>query len=143
VVPDWFYDLAMGDWSINLLLAQQGPLALVGNEALSTYRLHNSSFWLTRPLLDRTQDELKALRTFAQHLDGKCAAEIGHQINRRQFWLVDADVEAGTFAAARQTFCEAFSGWWRHRGVTFPWVIRYGLRAYTPWFIAIRRFTRS
>lgn len=141
--PDWFYELGMGDWSLNLLLSERGPLAYLRGEALSTYRVHDRSCWLTQPLLKRTQQEIAAFAAFDRHLGGRHKQEVGHQINAREFWLVDAYAESGDYEQSRRAFGQAVNHWWRYRGVEAAWVVRYFFRSYLPGFTRRYRKLRA
>lgn len=130
--PDWFYKLGMGDWSLNLLISEKGPLGYLRGEALSTYRVHNTSFWLTQPLLARTRQEIEAFRTFEDHLGGRFRKELGHQVNKREFWMVDAALEGKDLGEARRCFRHALGNWFSYHGVSVSWVARYFARSYLP-----------
>ena len=137
--PDWFFTLGMGDWSLNLLISEKGPLGYLRQEAFSTYRVHNSSFWLTQPLLARTRQEIQAFQTFQKHLGGRFGKELGLQINRREFWLVDAAIENKDFGQARRDFRSALRNWWSYRGTSMAWVLRYFARSYLPGLVRTYR----
>ncbi len=128
--PDWFTEVAMPDWSTWVLLGERGPLGFVGGGAMATYRVHATNYWINRPLLNRTRDELFALETFARHLKGRCGKELSRMIATREFWLVEALLQHREGPAARRTFWRAFYHWLGRGGTSPAWVLRYGLRAY-------------
>lgn len=141
--PDWFFEVAMGDWTIGILCARQGPVAFFRDRPMSTYRLHNTSHWLGRPLLDRTRDEIFAMETFDRHLQGEGRTAIQRHINRREFYLVDAYYRMDRPAEARAAFWAALRKWQRCRGVPVPWVMRYLVRACFPGLARWRERTRT
>lgn len=128
--PGWFAKVAMPDWSTWMLLGERGPVGYVRGEPLATYRGHAHNHWVSRPLLNRTRDELFALRTFNDHLGGRFELHLGKQINQREFWLVHAFCERNEFDQTRTTYWHAFNRWWNHRGVTVREVVRYRLQAH-------------
>jgi glycosyltransferase involved in cell wall biosynthesis len=128
--PDWFFTLGMGDWAHKLLISEKGPLGYLRQEAFSTNRVHNSSFWPTQPLLARTRQEIQAFQTYQKHLGGRSGKELGLQINRRDFWLVDAAIENKDFGQARRDFRSAQRNWWGYRGASMVRVLRHFARSH-------------
>lgn len=135
--PPWYLQVSMGDWTISIVMADHGPIGYLKGEWMGTYRLHPTSFWLTRKLIDRNRDEIAAMRQFDRYLGGRLAREFGYQINRREFWEVDAYSEANDWSAARRSFWRAMSNWFRYRGQPWEWVVRYFVRSHIP---ALRRY---
>lgn len=142
-LPPWFYELAMGDWSLCLLLARSKPIAFLRDQRMSAYRLHPTSFWLTQSLLNRTLQERAAMETFARNFDGPGRPLFQQQINCRDFWLSEAYGQMGDFKSARKSFWRAVAGWPRDHGVSAAWVVRYFLRSHLPRFIAWSRRLRG
>jgi len=140
----WFYEVAMGDWSVFALLGKQGLIAFIRDWPVGVYRLHGTSYWLGRPFVDRSLDEIKAYRILLQEFGPQFRSVLETRINRHQFWLTYAYLEKGDTAGARAAFQIAAAGWLRHRGVSFIDLIRYTLSVYAPWLrTGLRRVRRS
>lgn len=142
-LPPWFLDVCMGDWTLYLMASQAGKIGYMGDQFLGTYRLHPTSFWMTRKLIDRNRDEMHAMRTFRAHIGGGLESEFGKQLNCRQFWEVDAYCELGEYAAARRSFWRALAGWPRYRGERFGWLFRYFVRSHFPAVVRLWRGWRG
>lgn len=130
--PDWFYEVCMGDWSLFSLLVSQGPMMFIRDLPAGVYRIHGTSYWLGKPFVERTFDEIHAYRTFLRLFPREHHPELRHKINRHQFWLVDAYMAQADRGAARRAFWEALKGWPRHRGEPVGKVLHYSLRLYAP-----------
>ncbi len=134
--PDWFFEMGMGDWAFFSMLVSKGPMAFLRNWPAGVYRIHGTSYWLGRPFVDRTLDEIKAYRTLMRVYGPEHHPVLQHKLNMHQFWLINAHQEQKNPAAARAAFWEAVRGWPRYRGVSLINVIRYALSLYVPWLLA-------
>jgi glycosyltransferase involved in cell wall biosynthesis len=142
-LPPWYQDLGMGDWTIAIVTAQAGPIGFIPDASMGMYRLHSTSFWLTRDLGDRNRDEITAYRQFARHFAGQYAREFATQINRREFWEVDACLQRGDRPDSRRHFWRAFRNWPTARGVRLDWALRYFVRSHCPFLLRVRGWFRS
>jgi glycosyltransferase involved in cell wall biosynthesis len=130
--PDWFYEVCMGDWSVFSLLTNQGPMAYLPDWPAGIYRIHGTSYWLGKPFVERTFDEIHAYRIFLRLFAEEHHPVLRHKINRHQFWLVDAYLAKADREAARRAFWDALKDWPRHRGEPLGKVLHYSLRLYAP-----------
>ena len=130
--PAWFYDICMGDWSLFSLLVMQGPMAYIRDLPAGIYRIHGSSYWLGKPFVERTFDEIHAYKTFLGIFPGEFHPTLRQRINRQEFWLVDAYLDKGDRGSARRAWKNALNGWRQHRGEPLRKVVHYGLRLYAP-----------
>ena len=140
--PEWFLDVATGDWTTAILCAKQGPLAYFRDIPMSIHRDRSKSCWLNRSLFERNLDEIHALETFDRYLQGEGHhGVIQQQINICEFWWVEIYYQLGQQIKARKAFWVAVHHWWRYRGVTVPQLLWYFLRAY--FFGSVRLRARS
>ena len=107
---------------------------------MGVYRIHGASYWLGKPFVDRTFEEIHAFRTFLKVFAPEHRPALLQNINRRQFWLVDAYLAKPDLEAARGAFWDAVRGWPRHRGERPRKVARYFLELYSrSLLLALRR----
>lgn len=141
--PDWFYDVCMGDWSLFSLLVKQGPMNYIRDLPAGVYRIHGSSYWLGKPFVDRTLEEIRAYRIFLGHFPVEHHPRLRQLANRHEFWLVDAHLASGDRAAARKAWRDALRDWPKHRGEPLRKVLHYASRLYAPAVLAAVRGLRD
>jgi glycosyltransferase involved in cell wall biosynthesis len=66
-IPEWFRQMAVGDWPLCLLAAISGPLGMLP-EAMACYRVHPSGVWMSQSHSFRVRSFLRAYTTIAEHL---------------------------------------------------------------------------
>jgi glycosyltransferase involved in cell wall biosynthesis len=99
--PQWFFELRMSDWVINLLNAQHGYLHYIPR-VMASYRMHGGGIWSP---LAATQTELQHLKLldFADaHFEGKYHALIERIKPFRHYNLVKAYANNGEKAKSRE-----------------------------------------
>jgi hypothetical protein len=74
-IPEWFRELAMGDWALCLLAAMSGPLGMVP-EALACCRVHPGGVWTSQSHSVRVKGLLRAYGTIAEHLPPRCTLRV-------------------------------------------------------------------
>ena len=67
-IPDWYYQLKMGDWSLHILNAQQGPVGYI-DEVMAAYRIHSASNWSSRNRYDDLTAIIAAMDVIQPNLD--------------------------------------------------------------------------
>lgn len=141
--PAWFYDVCMGDWSLFSLLVEQGPMAYIRDLPAGVYRIHGSSYWLGKPFVERTLEEIRAYKIFLGSFPVEQHPRLRQLGNRHEFWLVDAHLDNRDRRAARRAWREALKGWPLHRGEPLRKVLHYGLRLYAPAVLAAAQSLRD
>ncbi len=68
VLPEWFFDLVLGDWPLSILYAIHGPLGYL-NEVMSVYRKHSGGMWSTLDMITRIDHTLRALFAVEAHCE--------------------------------------------------------------------------
>lgn len=71
-LPAWCTSLAMGDWPLILLNARIGSIAYM-NEALATYRIHDTNNWMGSTQIERCVGMLNAVRCYQAHFGSQYA----------------------------------------------------------------------
>ncbi len=69
-VPDWFYDLKMGDWPLHILNASKGKILYL-DEVMGKYRVHPKSVWSSRSNLARYHAIVQVYERFNEYFDGR------------------------------------------------------------------------
>lgn len=59
-LPGWFDGLAIGDWALNVVIAQHGALAYL-DETLGVYRVHPGGIWTSGISLSRSLADVEAV----------------------------------------------------------------------------------
>jgi hypothetical protein len=66
-IPEWFQQMAVGDWPLCLLATISGPLGTLP-EPMACYRVHSSGVWMSQSHSFRVRSFLRAYTTIAEHL---------------------------------------------------------------------------
>jgi len=93
-LPAWYKTMPLGDWPLNLLIAQNGTWGFIG-ESMSVYRLHEGGVWTSigRPGTHKTF--LEAYRIVRKHLGSQYDYQIRQGMIHRRCWLAGAQAQAG------------------------------------------------
>lgn len=67
-VPDWLYELALGDWPLHILHAVHGPLGYLEDE-MAVYHVHSTGMWSTLKQTVQVDHSLKALFALETHIE--------------------------------------------------------------------------
>ncbi|MEO9967588.1 MAG: glycosyltransferase [Reichenbachiella sp.] len=65
-IPDWYNDVALGDYALFLLLAQSGKIYHF-DEEMAVYRVHHSGIWSTKNMQDRDVLRCEQMLIMANH----------------------------------------------------------------------------
>jgi glycosyltransferase involved in cell wall biosynthesis len=87
--PDWYFKLKMGDWSLYILVAQQGSLRYI-NEVMSVYRKHPSGYWTSQSKISQCRETVKMLQTINIYLNYQYEAILEQSISAFYESLVNA-----------------------------------------------------
>lgn len=66
-LPEWYFELIMGDWSLWVLLAQRGKLSYI-DQVMGVYRVHQGGAWSGGDSLSLLSGLVKAFAVIDQHL---------------------------------------------------------------------------
>lgn len=64
-LPDWFFELKLGDWPIHIMNAQHGKIGYI-NEVMAVYRIHQGASWS----LKNDENQFLELIKMLDHVDG-------------------------------------------------------------------------
>lgn len=84
-IPEWFYDLKLGDWPFSLLHAERGNLLFL-NEITACYRQHSASNWSSKDSLFTVTKTLECYEELRNHFKNstsqidKCIINLKKQI---------------------------------------------------------------
>jgi glycosyltransferase involved in cell wall biosynthesis len=73
--PDWFRDLRIGDWPLNILHAVHGDIGFLP-EVMSVYRIHKSGVWSSASEAERIVSIFELLGAIDHHFAGKYTRSI-------------------------------------------------------------------
>lgn len=118
-------------------------MAYIRDMPAGVYRIHGSSYWLGKPFVERTLEEIRAYTIFLGSFPVEHHPTLRRLINRHQFWFIDAHLGNGDRRAARRAWMDALRGWPRHRGVPLRKVLHYGLTLYAPVALTAARRLRN
>jgi glycosyltransferase involved in cell wall biosynthesis len=150
ILPNWYYELAPGDWALFALIAKHGKIALM-DEVMAMYRVHSGGTWSLRPEVCRLSKSVQMLKVLDKHLDFQYANTI-----RRTVKLYDLQIAAGHLAMAHVARTEGnrtetgkhIAGYLRNGGLKLPGSLRAlaSFTAYTifgSWYETIRKARRA
>jgi glycosyltransferase involved in cell wall biosynthesis len=96
VIPDWFEQLAMGDWPLWVLASQHGALHFTP-EPMATYRLHSNGAWSSMDSLREKREKLRFYLVIESHVP----EEHRHIVRQRRDEFIDAVLkEAAAYASS-------------------------------------------
>jgi hypothetical protein len=72
--PDWLRTLWITDWSILVLLAEQGPVGYI-DEVMAEYRVHSGGIWSGSSAARQAEGRVDMVRCVRRHLGSRCSAE--------------------------------------------------------------------
>jgi len=74
-VPDWYYDLATGDWPLHVLNAEHGMIGYL-DRVMGVYRVHDGGIWSGVPFRDQVAGYLDFYQAMLGYLGGAHQAAI-------------------------------------------------------------------
>lgn len=104
-LPEQFKKLPMQDWPSWILLARTGPLGYL-NFVGGCYRLHGSSAWSSRPVLDQLRNILRMYEPLSELLGPAYTERLLAARKTIQDWIVITHADAGRWSEARAAALE-------------------------------------
>ena len=141
--PDWYFEMQMGDWPLAVLCMEVAPFAYLRGEPSSTYRVHDTSYWNSQPLVRRTLEEIKAYSAFRRFLGGRHTDLIDRELNLRELYLSVGHDEEGDVRKARAAFRRFLRGYPRHRPIGPRPVLRLAFKLAVPQAFKIAKRIRD
>lgn len=99
-LPDWVYELQVGDWPLHVLNAQHGKVGYM-KDVMATYRIHQQGYWGARPYLARLEYDMQVYKALRRHFRGKYRADINRAMSGRFMIITEKCEESGQTAKAR------------------------------------------
>ncbi|MEP6740884.1 MAG: glycosyltransferase [bacterium] len=100
-LPPWFYNLVIGDWSLNVLNLEHGNIAVI-NEVLAAYRKHSGGMWTGAEGSEKENLEyIKFYKAVNRHLNFRYDKIIAVKIFMCRVALVAYFCRKGDYASAR------------------------------------------
>ena len=66
-LPQWFHEIKMGDWALNILIAQSGNAGYLG-DVMAAYRVHESGEWSRLSRIQRVQETITFFEQMDRHM---------------------------------------------------------------------------
>ncbi len=98
--PAWFIDDKSADWSLYVLLAQQGTIGYI-NEVMAVYRLHSEGFWTGRGRVEQLERVVQFYENLLGHLPARYAKRIGTLLAGQCYELATEQERTGNQEAAQ------------------------------------------
>lgn len=135
-LPDWFFQLKLGDWPLHLLHARSGKIGFI-QQPMGVYRIHGGGVWSTRGELFAMREKIRLFECLDAHFDRRYRPVIRETLCEMLYWLSREYVVAGDFGKARECFlrCLAVSRPMAHLG----WKARLAFPALLPWLYSTLR----
>ena len=131
-MPDWYFELAQGDWSLHVLNAEHGDVGYL-NEVMAVYRVHNRGYWSGRDYLLCLEEEIRSYETVNKHLNYKYQSTVRSVISNHSYELAKGYEGAGDLGKARVYALRCFTGRLLDRRVPDKGLPGMLLRLYAPW----------
>lgn len=99
--PDWFHTSETGDWLLHVFNAQYGKIGYL-DEVMAVYRVHEGSYWSSRPARARLIEQVDLLENINAHLAYKYNKTI--KATQRGVWadLAEMAYRKGDTSEARK-----------------------------------------
>jgi predicted O-linked N-acetylglucosamine transferase (SPINDLY family)/predicted SAM-dependent methyltransferase/GT2 family glycosyltransferase len=68
--PSWYKNLGMGDWSLSILIAEQGRIGFI-DEVMSAYRNHSRGIWSSKNKDYQLTETIRMLNVFRRYFAAK------------------------------------------------------------------------
>lgn len=85
-LPEWFAELSLGDWPLQILNASHGKIGFLP-EPMSVYRIHSQGMWSSLALGSKLTSIFKMLTAVDHHFGGKYREEIDANRLQTVQWL--------------------------------------------------------
>jgi glycosyltransferase involved in cell wall biosynthesis len=104
-LPDWFMDIAVGDWALHILNAAHGNIGFIP-EVMSVYRLHSASGYSSQDIGAKLAAAFKMLTAVDHHFGGKYSQAIDQNRLTTLHWLIGQINDAQRIPAETLTLQE-------------------------------------
>jgi glycosyltransferase involved in cell wall biosynthesis len=109
--PEWFRDLAIGDWALHILNAEHGDIGFMP-DVMSAYRVHRGGVWSGATHAERTIFVFELFSAIDHHFEGKYTQSINAYRAATIRWVIsqldavtsrlnEADEQIGSAQAQR------------------------------------------
>lgn len=72
--PEWYYEVSLGDWILNLLVAQHGKIKYI-DEAMGVYRIHGQGAWGKNAIQKRLLDSARVVENCRRYFHPRGRSE--------------------------------------------------------------------
>lgn len=100
-LPDWYFELQVGDWPLHILIARKGNIAFIA-EPMGVYRIHPGNTWSSREESERLAGVADMLRRVEGALEGRYRSILRDTMFKVYLWLGLDAVAAGDRSEARR-----------------------------------------
>jgi glycosyltransferase involved in cell wall biosynthesis len=80
-LPEWFFEIKMGDWPLFAIVATHGKIELM-DEIMATYRVHPAGMWSSLPRMTQLREVVRMLWLLDEHLGFQYTNAIRQAITR-------------------------------------------------------------
>ncbi|MEW6107743.1 MAG: glycosyltransferase [Nitrospirota bacterium] len=109
--PQWYLEVAAGDWVLHVLNAQYGKLVFLP-QTMSVYRVNAGSTWNSKNRLQRLKKSLSAREHINQHFSYKYNRAIGKVIAQWSIEVAKLEKKEGDLESANQFYQKALQALW-------------------------------
>jgi glycosyltransferase involved in cell wall biosynthesis len=100
--PAWYFEKpVIGDWELHVLNAQFGKIGYL-DEDMGVYRIHAGGMFTGISFIEKTMRRIEAAKFLKEQLPGKYKRLLKRNLSSQYFGLVNAHLERGELAMARQ-----------------------------------------
>lgn len=85
-LPNWFHDVKNGDWALQMLCAQHGPMGFL-NDVMADYRVHEGGVWMGAQEEDHQWGFIGTFEAFKKHLGPSHEAILNQKIAKKYYRL--------------------------------------------------------
>jgi glycosyltransferase involved in cell wall biosynthesis len=86
VLPDWFFELKLGDWPLCALIARYGKIHLM-DDAMAVYRIHSGGVWSGRTTASRLLETSRMLVSLDRMLEFRYTKNIRQTLAKFDYEL--------------------------------------------------------
>ena len=130
-LPDWYYELPIGDWPLHILNAQYGDIGYI-DSVMAVHRVHGAGMWSSASQVKRAKAVLQIYQHLRTYLGPRYQQTIKTRMARAYLALAAAYADEENIGEARQNFRKSVGEWPVNEPTQVLGVMALALRLYTP-----------
>ena len=130
-LPEWYYELAIGDWPLHILNAQYGDIGYI-DSVMAVHRVHSGGVWSSSSPVQRAEAVLQMYQHLRSYLGARYRKTIKARMARGYLALAAAYADEENIGEARRNLWRSVAEWPVNEPTQVVGVMALALRLHTP-----------